>query len=277
MRFDTRSDRRRAPSAVLAQTADDAARLRQAGAPEAAIEICGNLKYDLQRHRRYGHRAELACRSGYNRWCWLRALAQARTSRCWRRRVRCWRSVRPPQPRPLLLLVPHHPQRFDRGRRGVIWRPDAGAGAATGLAPGRALWPGGRCLAGRLDARDAGLCTLRGCGAAGGQLRAAGRAEPDRGSRLRRCPVLAGPHVFNFAQPVAQALAAGTAFQVPDATAQAVQALSLADDAEAQAAARQAALGSVAADRGAAAHGRSPGGAAGPEAGRTQRLVPSRR
>jgi 3-deoxy-D-manno-octulosonic-acid transferase len=66
------------------------------------------------------------------------------------------------------------------------------------------------------------------------------------------CPVLMGPHVFNFSEASALALEAGAAFTVPDMAAGVQRALALVSDAPALATARKAALGLAMAHRGAA-------------------------
>ena len=97
---------------VLAQTDADAQRLRDAGAP--FVEVSGNLKYDLTPdpaqldlgaawQRRLNRPVVLAAitREGEEATlllAWQQALAE-RPER--------------PGPRPLLLIVPRHPQRFD--------------------------------------------------------------------------------------------------------------------------------------------------------------------
>ena len=243
----------RAFTAVLAQTADDAARLRRAGAPEAAIEICGNLKYDLQP-------APALLATGLS---WRAGLARPVVlAASWREGedeplLAAWRAAlaqrAPSQPRPLLLLVPRHPQRFDEVGASVISsgltlvRRSSWAGTGPGaLAREADVWLGDsmREMPAYYACADVALL--------GGSFAPLGGQNLIEAAACG-CPVLAGPHVFNFAQPVARALAAGAAFQVPDLDQAVQQALSLADDAEAQAAARQAALGSVAADQGAAA------------------------
>ena len=243
----------RAFTAVLAQTADDAARLRRAGAPEAAIEICGNLKYDLQPSPAL-LATGLSWRAGLARPVVLAA--------SWREGedeplLAAWRAAlaqrAPSQPRPLLLLVPRHPQRFDEVGASVIAssltlvRRSSWAGTGPGaLARDADVWLGDsmREMPAYYACADVALL--------GGSFAPLGGQNLIEAAACG-CPVLAGPHAFNFAQPVARALAAGAAFQVPDLDQAVQQALSLADDAEAQAAARQAALGSVAADQGAAA------------------------
>ncbi|OYU92575.1 MAG: 3-deoxy-D-manno-octulosonic acid transferase, partial [Burkholderiales bacterium PBB5] len=90
---------------VLAQTVDDAQRLRAAGAP--AVLVSGNLKFDMapspqllamghQWRQQLGRPVVLAASTREGEEAPLLA---------------AWAAL--PAPRPLLLLVPRHPQRFD--------------------------------------------------------------------------------------------------------------------------------------------------------------------
>ena len=90
---------------MLAQTEPDAQRLRVAGAPK--VEVCGNLKFDVTPAPACSSAATPGGRRSAGRWCWRPARARARRRRC----STAWRAQ--PAPRPLLLLVPRHPQRFD--------------------------------------------------------------------------------------------------------------------------------------------------------------------
>jgi 3-deoxy-D-manno-octulosonic-acid transferase len=240
-------------TAVLAQTEEDADRLRQAGAPQARVEVCGNLKYDLQPSPAL-LATGLSWRAGLARpvvlaasWregedepllaAWQAALAQ---------RV-------PSQPRPLLLLVPRHPQRFDEvGARVAssgltVVRRSSWVGTGPGaLARAADVWLGDsmREMPAYYACADVALL--------GGSFAPLGGQNLIEAAACG-CPVVTGPHVFNFVQPVARALAAGAACPAPDLDRAVRQALALAGDIAAQTSARQAALGSVAADQGAAA------------------------
>ena len=66
------------------------------------------------------------------------------------------------------------------------------------------------------------------------------------------CPVVMGPHTFNFAQAAESAQAAGAALRAPDMPAALAAALTLARDEAAHERAAQAALALIAAHRGAA-------------------------
>ena len=90
---------------VLAQSEADAERLRDAGA--RGVEVAGNLKFDMTPDAAASARGQ----------AWRRALARPVVLAASTREgeevplLEAWQRV--PAPRPLLLLVPRHPQRFD--------------------------------------------------------------------------------------------------------------------------------------------------------------------
>jgi 3-deoxy-D-manno-octulosonic-acid transferase len=227
---------------VLAQTEDDAIRLLTSGA--AAAPVLGNLKYDvsppidqLARGRQW--RAALG-----------RAVVLAASTREGEEEplLRAWRALR--APRPLLLLVPRHPQRFDEvaglvaaaglfGLRRSGWAetPPAEAAAAD-------VWLGDSLGEMPLYYATADVALLGGSFAPlGGQnlIEAAACG----------CPLVMGPHTFNFAQAAELSLAAGAAVRVPDIRAGVQLAIDMAchDD---RAAASGRALAFAALHRGAA-------------------------
>jgi 3-deoxy-D-manno-octulosonic-acid transferase len=208
--------------AVLAQTEADAARLAASGA--RAVQVMGNLKYDM------APRPELLARGAD----WHAALAAAGRAVVLAASTRegeetpllaAWRAL--PAPRPLLLLVPRHPQRFDevqalvaaaglRGLRRSSWRelPPAGAAAAD-------VWLGDSIGEMPLYYAAADVALLGGSFAPlGGQnlIEAAACG----------CPLLMGPHTFNFAEAAELALEAGAAERVPDLPAAVRRAAALA-------------------------------------------------
>jgi 3-deoxy-D-manno-octulosonic-acid transferase len=192
---------------VLAQTEADAARLLDAGAQH--VQVMGNLKFDVTPNP-----------------------AQLQAGRRWRQRIgrpvvlaastregeegpllRAWADL--PQPQPLLLLVPRHPQRFDEVATGI---------AAAGFVPARRSdWrsePSDLALAADVWLGDSlGEMALY-CACADAAL-LGGSFAPLGGQNLIEaaacgCPVVMGPHTFNFAQAAALAEAAGAAERVTD-------------------------------------------------------------
>jgi len=190
---------------VLAQTEVDAARLRAAGAK--TVEVCGNLKFDMTpapEQLALGRRWRDAVQ---------RTVVLASSTRDGEEveLLAAWAAQ--PVPRPLLLIVPRHPQRFDevaglvRGAgmslvRRSDWSelPPAGAMAVD-------AWLGDSMGEMPLYYALAQIALLGGSFAPlGGQnlIEAAACG----------CPVLMGPHTFNFAQAAELAQVAGAARRV---------------------------------------------------------------
>jgi len=190
---------------VLAQTAQDAGRLSEAGA--ADVVVTGNLKFDL-----------------------ALPAAQVDAGRAWRQRlgrpVVAVASTREGEDAPfieaisraaaepgapLFLLIPRHPQRFEEAagrlaaaglrfaRRSAGQEPEAGTAVLLGDTLGE--------MAFYYAASDVAIV--------------AGSFAPLGGQNLiEACaagvPVIVGPHTFNFQQAAADAIAAGAARREPD-------------------------------------------------------------
>jgi 3-deoxy-D-manno-octulosonic-acid transferase len=197
-------------SLVLAQTRADAARLLEAGARN--VVVSGNLKFDMTPDDRL--------------------LALGRT---WRERVsrpvllaavtregeetmllNVWRDASSAmEVRPLLVIVPRHPQRFDevfglieaagwRVERRSAWTEDPSAKALDAD-----VWLGD-------SMREMSLYYGLGQAALLG-----GSFAPLGGQNLIEaaacgCPVVMGPHTFNFAEAAELAQSAGAAIRVKD-------------------------------------------------------------
>ena len=205
---------------ALAQTDEDATRLRAAGVPE--VVVCGNLKYDL--------------RPDASQW------AQGRTWRDASDRpvlaltnsrdgeeadlLDAWAAL--PLPRPRLLIVPRHPQRFDAVADLVLAR---GPGLSR-----RSQWPA--------DGPDASADQAEvWLGDSLGEMSAyyaladvamlGGSFAPLGGHNLIEaaacgCPIVLGPSTFNFADAAERAVAEGAAWRsgsMADGLAQAVAVL----------------------------------------------------
>jgi len=205
---------------VLAQTEGDAERLRQSGASH--VEVCGNLKYDmapdpalLARGRQWRH--------GLGRPVVLAAVTregeEAMLLAAWARHATA-------AARPLLLIVPRHPQRFDEvaalvqgvGLRCV--RRSRWNEAPPGDAAQADVWLGDSMGEMPLYYALADVALLGGSFAPlGGQnlIEAAACA----------CPVVMGPHTFNFAEAAELSLAAGAALRVQNLDEAVAQALVL--------------------------------------------------
>jgi 3-deoxy-D-manno-octulosonic-acid transferase len=227
---------------VMAQTDDDARRLREAGAD--TLMVLGNLKFDMSPNPR------LLAHGLQWRQTLARPVVLAASTREGEEEMllRAW--VHVPSPRPLLVLVPRHPQRFDEvaaivaanglaGVRRSSWaeQPPAEAGQAD-------VWIGDSVGEMPTYYGSADVALLGGSFARlGGQnlIEAAACG----------CPLVMGPHTFNFAEAARLALAAGAAQRAADMNDGVVRAVSLAVDPQRNAWV-EAALAFTAAHRGAA-------------------------
>ncbi|MFO1220929.1 MAG: 3-deoxy-D-manno-octulosonic acid transferase [Burkholderiaceae bacterium] len=227
---------------ALAQTADDARRLREAGVRQ--VEVCGNLKFDL------APAAEQVARGRAWREAMPRPVVMMASSREGEEEplLQAWRGL--PAPKPLLLLVPRHPQRFD-----AVAQMVRAAGLSLAKRSAWQIGPSGD----QLDA-DVWLGDSLGempvyYGAADVAL-LGGSFAPLGGQNLIEaaacgCPVVMGPHTFNFAQAADGALAARAAIRVASIDEGVRQAVALAGDAD-RAGWSARALGFAAEHRGAA-------------------------
>ncbi len=211
--------------AVLAQTDDDARRLAQAGA--RAVEVCGNLKFDvtpapaqLAQGRSWRallaaqgvpaadapEAAEAALRPGIVLAASTREGEQAPL-------LAAWRAL--PAPRPRLVVVPRHPQRFDAVAQQIaaagfrLARRSDWCDAPTAEALQAEVWLGDSLGEMALYYALADVALLGGSFAPlGGQnlIEAAACG----------CPVVMGPHTFNFAEAAQLAEQAGAALRVAE-------------------------------------------------------------
>lgn len=233
---------------VLAQTEGDAVRLRASGAP--AVQVLGNLKYDMT------PRPELLLRGKAWRAALGRPVVLAAVTREGEElplpRAFAERVAGQPRP-PLLLLVPRHPQRFDEV---------AALMAAAGFPPARrSTWA---------DTPDAAaLQAVAWLGDTLGEMPLyyacadvallGGSFAPLGGQNLIEaaacgCPLVMGPHTFNFADAAELSIAAGAAERVPDIEAGVTRAWAIAAEAGTEAHRQRAerALAFAAEHRGAA-------------------------
>jgi 3-deoxy-D-manno-octulosonic-acid transferase len=204
--------------AVLAQTEGDAQRLRAAGA--RGVQVLGNLKFDMAPQPELLARGQ-AWRAAAGRPVVLAAVTREGEEAAL---LSAWQGVA--APRPLLLLVPRHPQRFDEV---------AGLVAAAGFSLSRrSAWddrmPPGAAVA-EVWLGDS-LGEMPAYYAAADVALLGGSFAPLGGQNLIEsaacgCALLMGPHTFNFAQAAEGALAAGAAERVADlpAAVQRAQAL----------------------------------------------------
>ncbi|MDO9419367.1 MAG: lipid IV(A) 3-deoxy-D-manno-octulosonic acid transferase [Herminiimonas sp.] len=209
-----------AMSCVAAQTESDAVRIRQLGAP--AVHVTGSIKFDvrppsemLQRgatlRQQIGSRPVLVCantRDGEEALI-LDALLQQN------------------RPEILLLLVPRHPQRFNDVAQMISARSLQLARRSTiGSAE---ISPDVRVFLG--DSMGEMFAYYAACDVAfvGGSLLPLGGHNLIEASAMGK-PVLIGPHTFNFADAAENAIAAGGAQRVTDASDMWQHAIRLLDD-----------------------------------------------
>lgn len=218
-------------TAIAAQTEADAARLTELGA--ARITVCGNLKFDVAAPADTTVRvAELRALFGA-RPVWVAASTRESGSEneeamivdAWLRQEKMGSDTISttkkmvsdpiffdPGSSPLLVLVPRHPQRFDavaalltaRGVRFVRRSAGQPASADTQVVLGDSMGE----MAAYFGAADLTFI--------GGSLLPLGGQNLIEAA-VAGCPVLIGPHSFNFAAATEAAVAAGAAVRVADA------------------------------------------------------------
>lgn len=190
---------------VAAQTSGDARRLGELGAP--TVDVCGNLKFDVTPDPEkllLGQRWRTALNG---RPVWLAASTREGEEPLI---LAAWRQVAPSGA--LLVLVPRHPQRFDavaalvrEAGLSCVRRSDGLPQADT------AVWLGDSM--GEMVAYYA----LADLAFIGGSLLPLGGQNLIEAAACG-CPVLVGPHTFNFLQATEDALAAGAARRIQDET-----------------------------------------------------------
>jgi len=226
---------------VAAQTAADAARLREAGARDVAIT--GNLKFDVSvtaQMRTRGKQMREAF--GVDRPVFLAA-----ATRDGEEALLLDALARTPLPASTLtVIVPRHPQRFDevadvltkRGLRFVRRSEGKSVPADVGIVLGDTM---GELLA-YYAAADVAFV--------GGSLLPLGGQNLIE-SIAAGTPTIVGPHTFNFAEAAAQAVAANAALRIADADALVAAVADLLSDPLRATAMRDAGLAFHAAHRGA--------------------------
>lgn len=226
-------------SGVCAQTAGDAQRLGALGAQ--AVEVCGNIKFDVTPAADRLALGETWRQAVGPRPVWLAASTREGEEALL---LAAWRRLAPADA--LLVLVPRHPQRFAEvaallEQQGWAWqrRSERLPAAAT------------RVWLGDSMGEMAAYYRLADVAFIGGSLLPLGGQNLIEAAACD-CPVLVGPHTFNFLQATEDAIAAGAARRVADAEALAGSVTALLADAGALSAMRRAAGDFARAHRGAA-------------------------
>jgi 3-deoxy-D-manno-octulosonic-acid transferase len=198
---------------AMSQTGEDAQRLQQAGMPLA--EVFGNLKFDMQPSSAQMAQG-LAWREALGRPVVLAASTREGEELAL---LEAWQQAwSPAEPRPLLLLVPRHPQRFAEVQGLVAAQGLRGLRRSTDWDNPALREPGVDVLLGDSMGEMALYYSAADLALLGGSF------EPFGGQNLIEaaacgCPVIAGPHTFNFGQACALSLQAGAAWQVADVRA----------------------------------------------------------
>ena len=211
--------------AVWPQTEADAQRLRTLGAPVEAVS--GNIKFDVQPDARQLQQGQ-AWRQALQRPVCLLASSREGEEALWLAAVQAQQRASAPVH---WLIVPRHPQRVDeveallRNAGLSVWRRSRWHDE-SGPAPGAdaQVWLGDSLGEMALYYSLADVALLGGSFAPlGGQnlIEAAACG----------CPVVMGPHTFNFEEAAAQAQTAGAACRVTDMAAAVLLAEAMALDA----------------------------------------------
>ncbi len=206
---------------VLAQTDDDAERIRASGA--RAVEVAGNLKYDLTPD------AEQLAQGDAWRALLQRDVVLAAITREGEEEVLLAAWSRTPHGNALLMIVPRHPQRFDEvaalvGTAGFTvarrsaWRETPPADALTAQ-----VWLGDSMREMALYYAAAQVALL------GGSFAPLGGHNLIEAAACG-CPLVMGPSTFNFDEAANLSLAAGASIRVTDVAAGVDEAIALLGD-----------------------------------------------
>ncbi|QKV58487.1 MAG: lipid IV(A) 3-deoxy-D-manno-octulosonic acid transferase [Dechloromonas sp.] len=190
--------------AVAAQTAGDAERIAALGA--ARVSVCGNIKFDVSPAPEKIALGQAWREAIGQRRIWLAASTREGEEE---HVLAAWRSVAVVGG--LLVLVPRHPQRFDQVAELLAREGVAFVRRSTGLPQhDTAVWLGDSM--GEMVA----YYTLAEVAFIGGSLMPLGGQNLIEAAACG-CPVVVGPHTFNFQQATVDAIAAGAAARVEDA------------------------------------------------------------
>ena len=222
-------------SSVIAQTFADGARLRQLGAPVQAV--LGNIKFDVQpdsdqlaQGARWAQAAGkpiamLASSREGEEQMWLDALVQKQPEMTKGSAVAATKSEAVAAQGVQWLIVPRHPQRFDEIEQLLT---EAGLTVSR-----RSQWQGAPTPADVWLGDSMGEMQMY-YGMAQVAL-LGGSFAPLGGQNLIEaaacgCPVVMGPHTFNFAQAADSSAEAGAALRVADMAEAVAQAIAIASE-----------------------------------------------
>lgn len=192
-------------AATAAQTQADAQRLAALGADP--VTVCGNVKFDVAIPPVLQQLGQEWRQALGRRPVWLAA-----STREGEEALILDAFQRLDDPALLLLLVPRHPQRFAEVARLAEVRGLAPVRRSQGL-PG----PESRVWLGDSMGEMAAYFGCADLAVMGGSLLPFGGQNLIEGAACG-CPLLLGPHTFNFAQAAADAVAAGAALRLEEGT-----------------------------------------------------------
>lgn len=229
----------RALTAVAAQSEADAERLRQLGA--ARVQVCGNSKYDFTPPAE-----QLAVGQTFRQHIGSRPVWVCASTRDGEEALilQAWQAA--PRGDALLLLVPRHPERFDR----VVTLAASMGLAVQRRSDGQPVSQGTQVWVGDSMGELFAYYAAADVAFVGGSLLDFGSQNLIEPASIG-LPVLIGPSTYNFAEAASLALAAGAARQVADAQSLVSAALALLQDADARQQMREAGLAFTAQHRGA--------------------------
>lgn len=198
-------------TAVLAQSQADAERLRALGAPVQAV--VGNFKFDAQPDPGLLALA-LQWRKRLTRPVVLLASSREGEEQLWLDALQALRQIAP-LPEVQWLVVPRHPQRFDEvaallaAHGWTVSRRSAWAHDGPHESDAQTVWLGDSLgeMALYYDLADVALL--------GGSFAPLGGQNLIEATACG-CPVVMGPHTFNFSEAAELALQAGAAIRVSD-------------------------------------------------------------
>ncbi len=228
---------------VTAQTEDDARRFRQAGVPGERIRVTGSVKFDITIAASVVEQVEVMRRHWARRPVWIAASThEGEEEIALAAHARLLRHL----PQTLLILVPRHPERFDRVVSQIIRAGHLPVRRSTGQLPGMDdpiyLADTMGELPILIGAADAAFI--------GGSLARTGGHNMLEAA-VQGVPVCFGPHTFNFAMISQMLLEAGAAREIGNAVALAEVIGDWLSDASARAAAGEAGHALVEHNRGA--------------------------
>ena len=196
-------------SLVAAQAEVDAERFIALGVPADRVRVTGSIKFDLRQPASLEDKAEALRRLwGSDRPVWVAGSTHEGEEESL---LAAQRRVREAVPRALLVLVPRHPERFDR----VAALAERSGLGLVRRSTGALCWPEAGVFLGDTMGELPVLIAAADAAFIGGSL------VPVGGHNLLEAaavgvPVAIGPHAFNFAEITRLLVAEGAAVQVAD-------------------------------------------------------------